>query len=513
MSRKSNAAVKEPASLPDVPLPLSEVPESQRAAYELEVIDDPEMFRKVLSTEDFFQMLASFPAAWWGDRLSMYLYRHESDDGIMVKNPVGDGNYIKPVIRQAVDRDWIANRNGGGKYCLWLNLSSPNPANSDRRISTTVRKYTFRIDGPPLVKEGQIVEFGGKPVSVGAAAPATSVPGQPSEAAQLMETSKHATESAMGILAHASETAIDMVKEQAKTAAAPAPSNPIQDKLMEAIIAKAFAAPVAPAANPMQDKIMEMMVERAFGPRAETERPEKEETKLEEVDSIVHVLTGKNLADFARGAKPAPSVSESPWYAPLVNAAVGFGSNLLERWPAIIAAQNERLRLEIHLRSMGQPGQPQLAPPPPPPPGPTIVQRQPPANPPIIQQQQTPGQPPQPPDQGQVMNAIVQMVVAGFQQHQPIGTWGKETASAIDFHFGELIDSMGIGSFLADEAQVKEFIAGHPELNQLSKTDARFFTMFLPDFLEYTEERWGALQVGAEVVEDQSQKVEAQPVA
>jgi hypothetical protein len=282
---------------------------------------------------------------------------------------------------------------------------------------------------------------------------------------------------------------------------------------MEAIIAKAFAAPVAPAANPMQDKIMEMMVERAFGPRAETERPEKEETKLEEVDSIVHVLTGKNLADFARGAKPAPSVSESPWYAPLVNAAVGFGSNLLERWPAIIAAQNERLRLEIHLRSMGQPGQPQLAPPPPPPPGPTIVQRQPPANPPIIQQQQTPGQPPQPPDQGQVMNAIVQMVVAGFQQHQPIGTWGKETASAIDFHFGELIDSMGIGSFLADEAQVKEFIAGHPELNQLSKTDARFFTMFLPDFLEYTEERWGALQVGAEVVEDQSQKVEAQPVA
>jgi len=92
------------------------------------------------------------------------------------------------------------------------------------------------------------------------------------------------------------------------------------------------------------------------------------------------------------------------------------------------------------------------------------------------------------------MNAVVQMVIAGFQR-QPIGSWGKETATAIDFHFGELIDSMGIGSFLGDEAQVREFIAGHPELNQLSKSDARFFSMFLPDFLEYTvEERWGAPQ-------------------
>jgi hypothetical protein len=90
------------------------------------------------------------------------------------------------------------------------------------------------------------------------------------------------------------------------------------------------------------------------------------------------------------------------------------------------------------------------------------------------------------------MNAVVQMVTAGFQR-QPIGTWGKETAVAIDFHFGELIDSMGIGPFLADEAQLKEFIAGHPELNQLSQSDARFLSAFLPDFLEYTEERWGAL--------------------
>jgi hypothetical protein len=511
MSRKSSAQSKEPASLPDVPLPLSEVPESQRAAYELEVIDDPEMFRKVLSSEDFFQMIASFPDAWW-ERLSMYLYRLEDDGGLMVKNASGQDKYILPIIRHPVDRDWIGKKNGGGKYQLFLNLSHPSPGNPDRRIQTTVRKYTFRIDGPPIVKDGQVVEMGGKPVSVnGVAAP--PLPGQPSEAAQLMETSNEATKSAMGILEHASKNAIEMVKEQAKNAAAPPPSNPIQDKLMEAIIAKAFAAPAAPASNPVNDKIMEMVVERAFAPRTEPDRAEKEETKLEEVSDFVQTVTGKTLAEIARGAKPVPAGSETPWYAPLVGAAVNFGSNLLERWPAIIAQQNERLRLEIHLRSLGQPGQPQLAPPPPPP-GPTIVQpRQappaPPANPTPLQPD--PAQPSGPPDQGQLMNAVVQAVINGFQK-QPIGTWGKETGTIVDFHFGELLESLGIASLLGDEAQIREFIAGHPELNRLSTSDARW-KMFEADFLEYTMERWGQ-PVGEEEQEPTAEaRSQAQPVA
>ena len=149
--------------MPDVLVPLSEIPEHQRGAYEIEAINDPDMFQKILSNENFFEMIAGFPDAWWsGGRLSMYLYRHENDDGLMIKNPVGEGNYIKPVIRQPVDRDWIANRNGGGKYQLWLNLSSPNPANPAKNISTTVKKYTFRIDGPPMVKEGQVIELGRK---------------------------------------------------------------------------------------------------------------------------------------------------------------------------------------------------------------------------------------------------------------------------------------------------------------------------------------------------------------
>src|ERR1700683_220918 len=164
MPRKAATPIKPEASLPETLIPLSEVPEHQRSAYELELIDNSEEFRKAVSGEDFFQMIQNFPQAWWGERLSMYLYRHEDDGGLMVKNADGEGKYIKPVIRQPVDRDWVANRNGGEKFQLWLNLSELGT-----RKQTTVRKHTFRLDGPPIIKEGQTVEMNGKPVSVGAA--------------------------------------------------------------------------------------------------------------------------------------------------------------------------------------------------------------------------------------------------------------------------------------------------------------------------------------------------------
>jgi hypothetical protein len=67
---------------------------------------------------------------------------------------------------------------------------------------------------------------------------------------------------------------------------------------MEAIIAKAFAAPAAPASNPVNDKIMEMVVERAFAPREEPERSSKEETKLEEIDSVVKESLMDNQEEY-----------------------------------------------------------------------------------------------------------------------------------------------------------------------------------------------------------------------
>jgi hypothetical protein len=88
------------------------------------------------------------------------------------------------------------------------------------------------------------------------------------------------------------------------------------------------------------------------------------------------------------------------------------------------------------------------------------------------------------------MKAIVQMVIAGFKR-APIGTWGKETAVTIDFHFGEIIESLGIGDVLGKPEEVRNFIAGHPELNQLATSDARW-KQFEAEFLEYTVERWGA---------------------
>ena len=193
MPRKSATQTREPASLPEVPIPLSEVPESQRGAYQIALIEDPDAMKAALSQEDFFPMLANFPEAWW-ERMSLYLYRRPDDEGRMVKNE-GPRKYVPGgVLRQPVDEEFIAKKWGGGKYTLYLKLDSKE----------TLREHTFVIDGTPKVLPGQFVEIDGKPVSVGGATPPPPTPGQ-SEATQLMETSSKATEKSMEILADAAK--------------------------------------------------------------------------------------------------------------------------------------------------------------------------------------------------------------------------------------------------------------------------------------------------------------------
>ena len=474
MPRK--ATQRQEPSMPDVLVPLSEIPEHQRGAYEIEAINDPDMFQKILSNENFFEMIAGFPDAWWsGGRLSMYLYRHENDDGLMIKNPVGEGNYIKPVIRQPVDRDWIANRNGGGKYQLWLNLSSPNPANPAKNISTTVKKYTFRIDGPPMVKEGQVIELGGKPVSVGGAAPAPVNDGG-STIDKVIDANTRANESSMEIVTKASTTAIEMVREQSRAASAPPAANPIQDKLMEAIIDKAFAAPVAPPANPLNDKLMEILMQRAFG---EKEEPEHKETPLEQVDTIVQQVTGKTLADVARGNKAAPE-SEYGWVAPVAD----FGVKALAMLPNILnqmrQAKEEDFRRAIYLENLRNGKANNTAPPA----AQSAAAQLPPAQP------QTQEQPQAPPDRAQTVTMIVHRICQGFDRHRDLGS---DIGATIAVEFGDLIEAHGLEPALADPKKMEAVLTEFPHLAMLLAarvTDARW-RVFEPDLLGYFRDRWG----------------------
>jgi hypothetical protein len=508
MARKSAAAVKEPASLPEVPLPLSSVPENQRAAYELEVIDDPEMFRKILSTEDFFQMIADFPQAWWGDRLTMYLYRHESDDGIMVKNPQGEGNYIKPVIRQAVDRDWIANRNGGGKFCLWLNLSSPNPANPDRRISTTVRKYTFRIDGPPLVKEGQVVEVGGRPVSVAGAAPVTGAP-VASETAQIVAATSDAAKANAEILTAGMKSVMDIQSDLTRRNLGldgKTEKDPIElaIKLVELLRP---APVVAPAADPVQARLMEKIIDRAFAEPKENHEPERPETKLEEISSVVETFTGKSLADLAKGAKVVAPDNEFAWVAPVAS----LGQQLIVALPTIIQqwrqARHEEFERALYVRSTQAvvPGAPA-------PPGTTTTALAPPAGPRPVPPQQPAAQPPanQPPDRATIVQAIVARICQGFDKHRD---GGYDVAAAISVEFGEFIESMGLETVLTDQEEMQAELMKYPQLAAAlaqRTIDARW-PEYIEPLADYMEERWGEIAKARKAEAEQKPGPQAVP--
>jgi hypothetical protein len=475
MARRSVAAQqktehREPASLPEVLVPLSEVPEHQRSAYQLELIDNPDEFRKVVSTEDFFQMIQGFPTAWWGERLSMYLYRHEDDGGLMVKNADGEGKYIKPVIRQAVDRDWVANRNGGGKYQLWLNLSEPGT-----RRQTTVRKYTFRLDGPPNVRDGQVVVMDGKPVSLGTPVPPPS--NQPSETAQIITAQSAAAQASVEIVKEGVKNVMDMQNDLTRKQLGldGQQKDPLDTvKTLLEIMKMQQPAPVAATADPMTTALTLMDKLETIIARRNPEPQRERETPLDDAIGMVEKVTGKPLQDILKGTK-APAESEYGWVAPLAN----FGMQALGRLPEILRELRESRQIEferaLYLRSL-QPGQV-------------------PALPAVAQPRSQPGPQAVPnpsaatttnaADPGQLINAMVGMICQGFDRHRDTG---DDVAAAVAFNFGEAIESFGLERTLGNPQEMKTFIAGIPAFVQRSQ-DARW-SPFEADFLSYMENRW-----------------------
>ena len=463
--RKATTAHKperEPASLPDVAIPLSEVPAHQRSAYEIALIEDPEALRGALSTDDFFPMLLNFPNAWW-ERLSLYLYRLTDDRGVMIRNAPGQKGYLPGgVLHHAIEEEDVARQWGGGKFRVYLKLDS----------KLTLREHVFYIDAPPKVLSGQVVEIQGKEVPLGTPAP-TPQEESGNAVAKVIDASAKANESAMGILAHASETAIDMVKAQAVTASQPQTDPLITLKTILEIVK--LNTPAAPVADPVQAKLMEKIIDRAFA----KENPETEhadQTPIEKTMDTIERISGKSLPELLKPRSSGESGSEYGWVAPLANVALNFFQQL----PGIIQQMNESRRLEferqVYLRTL-TPGQitqpPQAALPPQPPaqPGPQIV----PAPAPVIAN-----------DVGKLINDVVQFVCTGFDKQR---NTGSEIAAALDVQFGEAIEANGIDKTLSSPIDMRTFIAGVPQLMQ--RTQHAKWPEFEEDFLNYTTERWG----------------------
>ena len=458
MPRKTATVVVEPPSLPEVLTSPSKTPESQRDAYWLSLLQTPDDLKAAIAAEDFFTMLQELPDAFW-DRLSIYLYRRPDDEGRMVKNaPNQRGKYLPGgVLHQSIDEEFVSKKWGGGKYTAYLKLDSKE----------TIREHTFSIDGPPKVLEGQTLEYAGK--SNGAApTPPTS-----SETAldKVIDANSRANESSMEIVTSASKAAIAMVQDQAKAAAVP-PADPLAT-------VKTLLEIVRPQSDPVQQELMKAIIAKAFAPAPAPAPVEERETPVEQTLSAIEKLSGgKSLAELmlphSKAATPDPVSSWGPIVSTVGQVALSF----FEKLPHMMAERTRQLQLELQIRQAGGappapgvPGQPARLP------AQTVM-------PPVAAEPSATAA--QPLDPHALVQTVVKFICDGFDRDR---NEGSEIAATLDVIYGEQMDALGITRMLAKRSEVETFIAGIPELVQRSK-DPRW-PEFFDDFMANTEHMYG----------------------
>ena len=475
-------------NLPEVLIPPSDAKEEQKAAYWIELLDNPDELRKAIGTTEFFPLLREFPQSLWGDRLSIYVYRLPDDEGMMVKNEVGARKYIKPIIRQPIDEDWIANKHGGGKYLLYLKLDN----------KASVKETTVRIDGPPKLQPGQTVEMDGKPVPIGT--PAVAAPAEPrTDIAAVIEASANANKQNTEMLTEGAKAAIQLVKDQASAAAKPDANSGLMDKILTAIVDRMMNPPPPPDPIAMLEKARTI-----FAPNPATEAPEPKDPPLTEAMELVEKMSGKPFSELVRG-KASPVAQESGWapFAPVI-------SQFVTSLPTLMAEFRQTRQLEIQARNLAfqrevwlrtaQPGTPL----------PKELLETNPSPPPVNHQPQPaaaaqPAAPADPLNPMQLAQTIVQMVCHGFDSN-PYN--GGETAAAIAFSLGKQIEAAGLDELLTNPGQIDALVEGNPLLKQRS-AHARW-KQFQTDFMDYMMERFGVEGIDEETPQ---QVTGPQPVA
>lgn len=455
-------------NLPEVLIPPSDAKEEQKAAYWIELLDNPDELRKAIGTTEFFPLLREFPQSLWGDRLSIYVYRLPDDEGMMVKNELGARKYIKPIIRQPIDEDWIANKHGGGKYLLYLKLDN----------KASVKETTVRIDGPPKLQPGQTVEMDGKPVPIGAPAAAATPAESRTDVAAVIEASASANKQNMEILAEGSKAAIQLVRDQAAAATKPDAASGLMDKLLTAMIDRMMNPPA-----PIDPFTVLEKARTIFAPNPATEAPEPKDPPLTEAMNLVEKMSGKSFSDLVRGGKSAAAAPESAWapFAPVALQFVTSLPNLMSEFRQTRAmeqyARDMQFRREVWMRT-AKPGET--------PPLELLANNPAPPNRPAQPAAQPQPQPGAAPDASQLTNALIQTICHGFDQDP---TMGAETAATIALLYGKQLEALGLEKFLADEVTLTEYVKGIPALAQRSQLAT--WPTFQDEFLDYCIQRWG----------------------
>ena len=180
----------------------------------------------------FFEMLAQLTAREWEDRM-VYLYRQNKD---VIKQDPKDANYIER-ISHAFDEQYVKGKFGGGQFLAIL---------KNTRINGAERKHSFRIEGEPVIQEGE-VQIKKRQEQQN---------GQSGEVKSLLDTmqvlvdrviaansknngaEQEAITKSVAMLSEASRGALQIQQDAIKSSIGSTTGNPITDKFMEAMIAR-----------------------------------------------------------------------------------------------------------------------------------------------------------------------------------------------------------------------------------------------------------------------------------
>jgi len=455
MARKSAATATAPAFVfdPETLVPPLQVPAEHKEQYWTALLDSGiDALRAACATEEFFPLLREIPKALWEKRFMVYLYR-TAPKVRNAEKPAYIDKYPYPI-----DEGSVKEEHGGGGYIAYLNMDSKEQ----------LKQITFNIEGAPKLKPGQVLVD-----NTGAPLPAPAAAEEKTDLARIIDAQSSATEKIMGMMQHSAEKSIDMIEARASNNNSAPQTDPLAT-------VKALLEIVRPQPNPVQDELMKAIIARAFAPVPTPPPAEERETPVDQTLSAIEKLSGgKSLAELMVPAAKAAAADSMASWVPIAQTAGQVLLSFAEKLVPAMHERTEQLRLELQIRQTGGvPAPPTNGAQPPRLPAPTVI-------PPSAQPQPTTGAA-QPLDPHALVQTVVKFICDGFDRDR---NEGSEIAATLDVMYGDQMETLGITRMLAKRNEVETFIQGIPELLQCSK-DARW-PEFFDDFMQYTEHTYG----------------------
>ena len=408
-------------------------------------IQDEEWIERVINpATSFFDALTEIPEGGW-DKCSVYLYRLDPQ----VSNKDGDRSYIAvfsgPITEAAVQK-----KHGGGKYQAYLKYEKK-----------TLRNHRFRIEGDPILIEGQTLKNPG--AVVGQVMPSGGEGQIAGIVRQVIEATKGdptATNAGIDIMRKAMQDGLEISKEITKQQIGSTTGSPLGDKLVDALLPKLLNPQAQPAMPPIMEKFMEAAIKHLMSPDRREPNPPPAATSVNGELGLLKDLLGveniRELMDLGTRGKA------QPWW-------VGLISNAIDKLPSLLtefAQMQERGFQRALAAHNAMAGRPVVIPPgsmprpfaaaPPPPPGAA------PANGSFVPEQ------------------MIASVITGICEAYDGGYSGDVAAAHIRLSYPQLVETLK--PLLTDPTQLSSFVGQVPELAERAKDTE--WAQFQREFVE-----------------------------